>query len=367
VTSRYQRWRRPTPETIAKRSLGRDLEGTIATPQARIDIVRVQRDVITAEIDRDTLRKTRPDESAIAELTPHIERDRARRSDEQAALAARREQDNAHSAPERLHAQAWRDAGLGWRLTCVQAPHWLHKLIIIGIALLDFKVFADAWAYVNRTESGAAHVLGGCVGLGVFVVGVMLAHGLSYLFLENAQRSLLADADAGLAHIDDDLRRRLVLARPVLGRVVLTALVFSLLVLLGMFVRISGTSPADRNLAGIAMQALIPLVGVAAEFWLTDPLNRRAKLPGRRERRLLRPGRREQHRIAARTRHEKSIDQLVVDAEAAKLEQTELFRHAELIIDLRQTDMGVIDLDRWNPRQLESGQSATSKTPGAGP
>jgi hypothetical protein len=352
---RKYRRRRLTPEKIAKRSLGRDPEASIAPPQARIDIVRVQGDAVAIGIDRLTLTKARPDKNAIAELTPYIERDRARRSDERAALAARREQDNARTEPERTHAQAWREAGLGWRLASVAVPPWLHMLLIIGIAVIDFKVFADAWVYVNNDKGGPMHhVLGGCIGLSVFVVGVVLAHGLSHLFLESAQRSLLIDADAGIAHIDDALRRRLVLARPVLGRIVLTGLVFALLLLLGMFVRIGGDSQDERNIAAIAMQALIPLVGVATEFWLTDPLNRSARLPGRWERRLLRAGRREQKRITTRARHENSIEQLTAYANAEKLEQAAMFRHAELIVDLEQTDMGIIDLDRWDSHRPEA-------------
>ncbi|OHV35963.1 MULTISPECIES: hypothetical protein [Pseudofrankia] len=348
------------PEKVAKTAL-RGIERTIASPDARPGLVDGQRDIALAQIDSGTHQRTGPHDVKRAELDAQISRNARRRTAKLAVIRSRREQANRQYDAERSHADDWRLAGLGWRFTSVRTSGWLRVLLLMFLAALDFKVFADAWAYVNRAESGLVHyLLGGGVGLGVFVVGMALAHGLSQVFLDRAQRGLLEDADAGLVHLDEDLRRRLVLARPVLGRVVITGVIFMVLVLLGMLVRMGADlNSADRP--AVIMQALIPLVGVAAEFWLTDPLDRPERLAGHRERRLAGPGWLEQLRVNARTREETKIVAIATEGEDAKNVQRATYGHARDLVWVAQTDAGVIDLEPLDVHQSGPHPSAISR------
>ncbi|MDQ1138449.1 hypothetical protein QE410_003248 [Microbacterium sp. SORGH_AS 1204] len=199
----------------------------------------------------------------------------------------RREEKNKAHEPRIAFAEAWRALNAQERYPHAHL-HWLAQVVIFGLlAGLDFYVFAQAYAVVDDlAEFSIQWWLGGLLGLVVFVAGIILARQIKAIIVATSQHSLVKD-------LQDDIptkrpqytvrgeSRTLPYTRASGLALTLSGSIFIALVGLAIWVRLDATT---GDLPAVMMTGIIPIVIVAVEIYIHDPLFRLVQKPGRRER-----------------------------------------------------------------------------------
>jgi len=206
----------------------------------------------------------------------------------------RREQRNKVNAPRIAFAEAWRELNVQERYPHVHL-HWSALLVIFAsLAAIDFYVFAQAYAVVDDVEDYSPEWwLGGFIGLVVFGAGLVVARQVKTVISGQAQRALVRELQ------DDDetprprytvreQERSLPFSKANFLALSLASVLFGSLVTAAIWIRVEGS---QGDMAAIIMTGLIPLVIVAIEVFLHDPLFRLSLKPGRREQRAERRAR----------------------------------------------------------------------------
>ncbi|HOA51587.1 MAG TPA: hypothetical protein PKI05_04980 [Thermogutta sp.] len=171
---------------------------------------------------------------------------------------------------------AWAEAGLANALPVWHVPGWLRALLTLLMAGLDFYIFANAISKALRASDDPGlpqFWLGGATGLLVFIVGVAMAHNIK-------NRSWLKV----LAENDPQERNALWRESLSAGKTALVVMVtvYGLLTVVALGVRFGQVQkpisiwvvdPGARGeIAAIILFTLVPLVAVALEVALHDPL-----------------------------------------------------------------------------------------------
>jgi len=256
--------------------------------------------VVSRLTSRDVqIEKARADDSLIAieEQIKEVQRELTLLED---AHRERKAEPRRHRIEQ---AAAWRGVGIEERIPNLILPGLGRALILTSLAGLDFYIFAQAYAAADGSISGwhdPRWWLGGLLGLCVFVVGVVFAHGLKNLIAAHAQHELLHEADQGRFRIDPAVREKLVTLKSPLPSLAGSGVVFAVLLGAGFLLRVQGS--ATSNLVIALFQSLIPLVGVVAELYLFDPFHRVPAGLGRRYRQLQKKLARLEHRLEGRQR-----------------------------------------------------------------
>jgi hypothetical protein len=310
------------PGRLAKQLIRRvgDADVALAGAETRPKVLKTLEDAEVQEIRAATRADARTLEELIAELRTEID-----------ARAERRERLTELMRHKVEQGRLWRSVGVQERIPQLHMGAGARSFVLLVLAVLDFYVFAMAYATVsNVADFSPEWWIGGVLGLAVFFAGFTLAHAIKGSILARAQRQFLAAADKGRITIDQDIRPQLVDSKTSPLALWLAAIIFLSLMVAGMIVRLQGAA-GNVNAGSILMQGLIPLVGVAVELYLHDPTERDDPMPNWRDRRL--------ERRLAKAERRLRVVAAQVEAQVAKIEK--LYRVEEAILDVEQKDMGL--------------------------
>jgi hypothetical protein len=219
----------------------------------------------------------------------------------------------------------WRALGIYERIPHLDVPTWARALLLLILASLDFYVFAEAWAVVEDVaDYSSGWFVGGVFGFVVFVVGVFLSNALKVRVTAGAQRRLMSERkDSGI-----DFTSLVPLEPSRLG-LLLPLSIFLVLVIAGVIVRYTGSD--DASPAALAIQSLVPVAAVVAEFYLYNPMERREPQPTWIDRWLAR----------RKARWERRLESIEGQKELAKAEVTTMYAVEREVLDIEQQDRGV--------------------------
>jgi hypothetical protein len=259
----YMRRRMNRPGREAREVLREgDIDGPNASASTFLDNVRKRKENKSVQIN------------AVAEqqMRPYKERrERARSCQE--ACRKKRQAVLDDSADRRANMEEWRKAGIRERIPLVDWATWVRASVLGFLASVDFFVFAQAAAVVfdvKSSISNPAYLLGGLLGLVVFLLGLFFAQSLKKMTLAFAQAKLTPPGGV---------------ARPSsanLGSVVATGLAFVIACIVGLFIRLEAET--DESTSVVLFQMLLPWAVVVAEYFLHDPTHIRSPRPTLRER-----------------------------------------------------------------------------------
>ena len=311
------------PGRLAKQLIRRvgDADIALAGAETRPKVLKSLEEAEVQEVRAAVRADARTLEELIAELRMEID-SRAERRERRAELIKNKVEQG----------RLWRSVGIQERIPLVHLAPAARVVVLAVLSMLDFYVFADAYAVLTDAPSfGIEWMLGGILGLAVFIAGMFLAHAIKGWILARAQAQMLKAADAGQIKIDPEIREQLVESKSSLLALGLTSVIFLLLLISGMLVRLQGMAGENEGGAAILFQALIPLVAVAVELYLNDPTERDEPMPNIVDRRL--------ERRLAKAERRLRIVAAQVEAKVAKIEK--LYRVEEAILDVEQRDMGL--------------------------
>lgn len=253
-------------------------------------------------------------------------------------------------------ATAWREVGIEARVTAPPVPRLVRAFVVVVLGMIDFYVFALAVAKgedVPAELSEPAFLLGGVLGLIVFAAGLMLARlakDALYVLAQRAIKDEIARGDLRVEGVDQSL---LVVGYPQWVPIALFGTLFAMMAFAGFLIRWNAAGPND-DLIVIALQSLVPLVGVAVELYLHDPSHVVGVRPSLRSRRLTRQWDRWES-------EEASID---TEAEAAENEVTTRYDVARKMWGVEQAQRGFPPLPEDGDRANRNGNGHGSGVAG---
>jgi len=153
------------------------------------------------------------------------------------------------------------------RMTTIHVSRPVRFLIGLFLAALDWFVFARAAAVALDIQIDARNVeywLGGSFGMLVFLIGFVTARSWKQVRLAYAQRGLGVPAGA-------------VAASPPFAEAMGSTVLFVLLCFASALVRVE--APGGERQSVVLFQLLVPVVLVAVEFFLHDPIAHRVPHP----------------------------------------------------------------------------------------
>lgn len=238
---------------------------------------------------------------AAAELSIRTQFGRWRDAHEKYVRArTRRLRRESHREHMLSFSEAWKHLGVEERYPQVHL-HWTASMIVfIVLGGLDFYVFAQAYAVVDdAADFSYGWWIGGLLGLVVFVAGVIVARQLKIHVLSSAQAGLveeykLEDPEFRPVVSINGKNRHLPQNRVNIMTLVLSVVLFLFLTVLAFIVRLGDE---DTGLPATLMTAAVPLVIVAVELYMYDPLDRKRSNAGWWERHLYRKAMLQQRRL----------------------------------------------------------------------
>lgn len=291
-----------------------DIDSSSVAREKRLGLLDNMRDLEVKQIDGGAYAAARRPLERLARLDEWIGARAKRREDRREQLKDRVEQ-----------GRRWRALGIYERIPHLDFPAWARAVLLLVLASLDFYVFAEAWAVVEDVaDYSSGWFVGGVFGFVVFVVGLFLSNALKVRVTAGAQRRLMNErADSG-----DDVAGLVALEPSSLG-LLLPLSVFLVLVVAGVIVRATGSD--DASPAALAIQSLVPVAAVVAEFYLYNPMERREPQPNWIDRWLAR----------RRARWERRLESIDTQTELAKAQVATMYAVEREVLDIEQQDRGV--------------------------